>query len=168
MIRFLIVLLFTFTPSFTDEIYHSIKIGALAHSKGIVSSGRESGIDIQAEALFNETLFTGHYTIGTEMNLNGDTSFYYGGLTWEDKFFDFLHLGAFFGFSLHNGVLDGNVDDRRKLGSHVLFREALDIGFYLQENISVSLLYNHYSNLGLAGVRNQGNDNFGVRFGFYY
>ena len=132
--RYLLVLLFLlFSLSNADETLYAIKGGLLAHSTGPVSSGVEDGTDAHVEVLFKDKVLKAYPSIGADINLNGDTSFLYTGLSWEGKFFDLIHLGAFFGFAIHNGDLDTSDKDTRQYGTRVLFREALDIGFYLNE-----------------------------------
>ncbi len=48
------------------------------------------------------------------------------------------------------------------------FKEAFDVGIYISKDVSVSLIYDHYSNLGLGNVRNQGMDSVGFRVGYYF
>ena len=168
MIRTIIVFFFIFCFSYADGNYHAVKGGILSHSNGFISSGRESGYDVNVELQFKEKLLLGHYTTGADINTNNDTSFLYGGLSWEGRFFDNLLIGAFLGAAIHNGELDDGSSDKRQLGSRVTFRESLDIGFYLKKNISVSLMWDHYSNLGIRGASNQGNDNIGIRIGYYF
>lgn len=159
--------LFLISVSANDNIY-AIKGGLLSHATGPVSSGKEEGTDLHLELLFNQKFLKAYPTVGTDINLNGDTSFLYTGLVWEDKFFAYLHLGVFFGFALHNGDLDSADEDTRKLGTRVLFREALDIGVYLQDDLVLSFMYDHYSNAGLNGKNNQGNDNMGLVLSYYF
>jgi hypothetical protein len=168
MIRILLVFFIGFNFSYADENYYAVKGGILAHSTGFVSTGRESGVDINTELQFKEKILKANYTVGADINTNNDTSFIYGGLSWEDRFFNHLLLGAFFGAAIHNGDLDNGASDKRQLGSRITFRESLDIGFYLNKDLSISIMYDHYSNLGLGGVRNEGNDNIGIRIGYYF
>lgn len=151
-----------------DENIYAIKGGLMSHSTGPVSSGREEGIDINGEVVFKNRFLKGHPSIGMEINTNGDTSFLYGGLIWEGRFFDNLLFGGFLGFAANNGELDNDKPDRRQMGTHITFREAVEIGYHIDKNWVISIMYDHYSNLGLRGKRNQGNDNTGVRLSFYF
>lgn len=163
----LFILLLTITALAEDNL-HAIKGGLLAHATGPVSSGKEDGTDLHLELLFKKKLLKAYPALGADINLNGHTSFLYTGLVWEGKFFSYLHLGAFFGLAVHNGELDEGSESSRQLGTRVLFREALDIGVYLQENLVLSLMYDHYSNVGFEGKRNQGNDNMGLVLSYYF
>jgi len=57
---------------------------------------------------------------------------------------------------------------RRRFGTRFLFRETLEIGFFLNDKAAVGFVYEHCSNAGLAGKRNQGNDNTGLRISYYF
>ena len=166
--KLLFILVLVVVSVMAQENIYAIKGGLLAHSTGPLSSGKESGVDINVEVLFMDELLKGHLSVGADVNTNADTSFVYSGLSWEGKFYKYIHLGAFFGLGLHNGDLDKSGSEKRQLGTRVVFREALEIGLYLKEDISVSFMYDHYSNAGLAGKRNQGNDNLGLRLSYYF
>jgi lipid A 3-O-deacylase len=162
------LLFLLFSLSNADEVLYAVKGGLLAHSTGPVSSGIEDGIDAHAEVLFKDRLLKAYPSIGADINLNGDTSFLYAGLSWEGKFFDLLHLGTFLGPSIHDGESDNGDSDKRQLGSRILVRAAIDIGVYLTDDIALSFMYDHYSNTGLIEKRNQGNDNMGLRMSLYF
>ena len=168
MFRIIIVLLFSFYISYANEIYHSVKGGVLSHSTGFLSYGKEDGTDLNIEVQFKEKLLKGHIAVGADLSTNNNTSFIYSGLVWEDRFFDNILLGFSFGLSIHNGELDEGSSDKRQLGTLILFREAFEIGYYLNKNSTISILYDHYSNGGITGDRNQGNDNLGIRYGYYF
>ena len=124
-------------------------------------------MDLHAELLFKKTYLKAYPSVGADINLNGDTSFFYGGFSWEGQFFEYLSLGAFFGPSIHDGESDNGASDKRQLGSRILIRAAIDIGVYLTDDITLSFMYDHYSNTGLFEKRNQGNDNMGLRLSLY-
>jgi len=168
MKKIMALVFFLSVSLYAQESLYALKGGVLSHSTGPVSSGREEGVDLNIELLFNTYVLKAHPSIGTDINLNGDTSFVYAGLSWEGKFFQYLLLGAFFGVAAHNGSLDDSDADKRQFGTRIVFREAVDIGFYLHDDISLSLMYDHYSNAGLSGKQNQGNDNIGLRISYYF
>lgn len=151
-----------------EEYVYAVKSGLLSHSTGPVSSGKEDGVDINIELLFKKKFLKAYPSIGADINLNSNTSFVYSGLTWEGKFFKHVLIGAFLGLSIHNGDLSGGSSDKRQLGTRLLFREAIDIGFFINKNTSVSFMYDHYSNAGIDGNYNEGNDNMGLRLSYYY
>ncbi len=145
---------------------HALRGGVLSHSTGPVSNGQEHGVDVHIEAAFNDIFLNGYYALGMDLSTQGETSFVYTGLSWEGRFFRRVHLGGFLGLGLHDGELDGNRDDRRLLGTRVLFRTAVEVGWYVDDVWCLSFMYDHYSNLGIGDVRNQGNDNMGLRLSY--
>ena len=168
MTRILIIIHLLFIPLYSDGSLYALKGGLLAHSTGPVSSGKEEGVDIHMELLFNQKFLSAYLSLGANVNLNGDTSFLYTGLTWESRFLKDIHLGAFVGFAVHNGEIDSNKEDKRQFGMRILFRTALDIGYYLRDDVSLNFMYEHYSHAGLFITRNQGNDNVGLRLSYYF
>lgn len=150
------------------DSFYALKGGLLSHGEGPISSGREDGIDLHAEVLFDEKFLNAYPTVGTDINVKGNTSFIYGGLAWEGRFFKHLLLGGFLGIAVHDGDLDRDDVTKRQFGTRFLFREAVEVGFYLSDHVAVGLIYDHCSNAGLAGKRNQGNDNTGVRISYYF
>ncbi len=110
-------------------------------------------------------------TLGASINTAGDTSFLYTGLTWGGFVWKGLFIEGFFGLATHDGQLnshDPEPHDRRQLGSRVLFREAIEIGYRFLDNHSVSIMLDHVSNAGLLADRNQGNDDVGLRYGYKF
>jgi lipid A 3-O-deacylase len=168
MQKSLLLLFLCFISLSANDTLHALKAGILSHNSGIINSDKDSYIDIHAELLYNNKIFKAYPTVGTEINVNGDTSFAYIGLTWEGKYFKNITLGAFFGAAVHNGNLNDESDSKRKLGTRFLFREALDIAYYINHNYEVSLLLDHYSNGGLGKESNQGNSNIGLRLSYYF
>jgi len=79
-----------------------------------------------------------------------------------------LLFGIFLGASIHNGNIDNKNSSKRKLGTRLLFREAINIGYYINQNYTISFLANHYSNGGLGGIYNQGVSNIGFRLSYYF
>ncbi len=162
------MLVVIFSTVYAQDTLYALKGGILAHSTGPVSSGKEDGVDLNGEVLFNKRVLKGYPAVGADVNLNGNTSFLYGGLAWEGRLFKHLLLGGFLGLAIHNGDLDSENDDMRQLGTRVLIREAVDIGFYLRDDLVASIMYDHYSNTGLGESRNEGNDNIGIRLAYYF
>lgn len=123
--------------------------GVLAHAYGpsVIDSRRESGIDINPEVLFAPPplkffwyLFELRPTLGIDLNTNGQTTFGYGGLTWEWNITPRFYADFFFGFAGHDGFLNNTPRDRHELGSHLLFREALELGWRIDQHYAVSLM----------------------------
>ena len=150
------------------DIY-AIKSGLLVHGEGPVSSGREAGYDLNIEVLWEDTFLAAYPAVGMELNDSGFTNFLYAGLAWEGSFFDTIIWELFFGGSVHDGKLTFIDKNRRALGSRFLFREAIALGFEITDRVTFTIIYDHYSHSGTdESLSNQGNDNTGVRLGYYF
>ncbi|MGQ0676589.1 MAG: acyloxyacyl hydrolase [Rhodospirillales bacterium] len=152
-----------------------LRFGLLAHNRGPIASRTEDGAQINMEARFASPgflslLFEPRPTIGASINTAGDTSFLYGGLTWGGFVWKGLFVEGFFGMAVHDGWLDSHDRDppRRLMGSRVVFREALEFGYRFLDVHSISFMVDHYSNAGWIAERNQGNDDFGLRYGYKF
>ena len=152
-----------------------LRFGLLAHNRGPIASRTEDGAQINMEARFASPgflslLFEPRPTIGASINTAGDTSFLYGGLTWGGFVWRGLFVEGFFGMAVHDGWLDSHDPDppRRLMGSRVVFREALEFGYRFLDVHSISFMVDHYSNAGWIAERNQGNDDFGLRYGYKF
>ncbi|BCS88929.1 acyloxyacyl hydrolase [Pseudodesulfovibrio sediminis] len=168
----LVITLFALTPAMAEGGVSEIRGGLYAHDVDLWSFDREDGPDVNVEVLFNspsflEALWAPRPHLGATINTDGDTSHLYGGLTWEydlpENFFVDGNLGA----SVHNGKLDTNDDDRKSLGSRILFRLGAALGYNITEHVNVSLQYEHMSNAYLAEP-NEGMDNIGLRLGYRF
>jgi len=103
-----------------------------------------------------------------DINTNGDTTFGYGGFTWEWNVTKRFYVDFFLGIAGHDGFLHNAPPDRRELGSRLLFREAIELGWRITDRHSLSVMWDHYSNAGWIDKKNQGNDNMGVRYSYRY
>jgi len=165
---------------FLDEA----RIGVYEHDASVLGHQKETGADIGAEFLFVSPRFltiigSPRPIIGGLANTSGQTDQIYTGLTWTwDFVHNVLHEGDAFYVegTLGGGWNDGkiNVDGassegekRKSLGSNVLFREDLDIGYRITPRYSIAVSYNHISNADL-GERNEGINDIGVRFGIKF
>lgn len=153
---------------------HAIRAGVLVHDVDNLWSGsrKEGGLDLNTEAIFSRpsfSLLSGNVrpNLGLSINTQGDTSKLYGGMLWEleTKSGIFLDLGI--GIAIHNGELDTNQEDKKSLGSRVLFRIPVEIGYSITEHYQVSILYDHISNAYLTDP-NEGLDTLGLRFGYRF
>ncbi len=125
---------------------------------------------------FLQSILAPRAHLGFSANTAGWTNNGYTGLTWEwglpaNFFFDFA-----FGFDLHDGQLKASqtstgayeTDGRPNLGSRVLFREAIDIGYRFDQVNSLSTYFAHISNAGWLASQNDGMNFVGVRYGFRF
>ena len=68
---------------------------------------------------------------------------------------------------MNNGETAPVREDRKALGSHALFRLALEVGCDVSESWRASVLWDHSSNAGLAD-HNEGLNNLGARIGYKF
>ncbi len=151
-----------------------VRLGVHHHDAGIFGRNKEDGVDVSIEARF--TRFTGGFWdtighprahLGVNINSEGDTSSAYTGLTWDWQVWG----PVFFSFELGGAVHDGKTStiklDRKELGSRVLFREAIEIGYRFQGHHALSLRFDHMSNASIAD-NNEGLDTVGVVYGYSF
>ena len=152
---------------------HGFRVGVLAHDVPLWSRSRsEGGIDLNAEVIFNYpefSLFTGKIrpNLGFSVNSQGDTNTLYSGFLWEFN----LDSGFFFnvglGLAIHDGELEPRYNDKKALGSRVLFRIPVEIGIFFAKHHGLSILFSHVSNAYLADP-NEGLDSLGLRYAYRF
>ena len=161
------------------QLVDEVRLGVLAHDIGLFGGNAEDGVDLNAEVRFASPnflrwAFSPRPHLGVSVNTSGATNQAYFGLTWTATLFRdvivrgdgfFVELGL--GGAVHDGKIDTMRVDRKSLGSRVLFREALEIGWAFTPSQSISFMLDHMSNANLAD-RNEGLDNFGVRYGMKF
>jgi lipid A 3-O-deacylase len=162
-------------PRILDEV----KGGLVAHDVGIGGHHREDGVDVNLEVLFASPdifkyILKPRPLFGIDINSKGLTSSYYLGLAWGGVFYEpgWGRGDGFFGYftfgpAVHDGKLDTTDPNRKSLGSRVLFREAIDLGYRFNDTVSFAAFMDHISNANLAN-RNEGLTNFGGRVGFRF
>lgn len=155
-------------------ILYGVRLGLLAHDVGGLwsHSRAEGGVDVNAEIVFKKPslrLLEGTIlpNLGVSINSHGGTSKAYGGLLWEFLFDNGLFANSGVGLAVHNGQLESENANKKKLGSRVLFRIPIEFGFSLYERHRISVLFDHISNAYLASP-NEGLDTLGVRYGFQF
>jgi lipid A 3-O-deacylase len=168
--------------------YSEFKFGVWAHDPGFLG-GREKGADINPEVIFaspisDDMIATApgwlrwalqpRPTIGAAFNTAGLTNQYYLGATWSWFLAqnvvnpgDGIILGYFFGPGFNDGQLHNGNAVRKALGSHILFREALDFGYQINPTWSVTAYIDHISNGGLV-KENQSINDVGLRLGYRF
>jgi len=160
-----------------DGIFDEVKVGVQAHDVGIGGHHKENGYDINGELLFVspeilQWAFAPRPHVGLSVNTSGNTDQLYGGLTWsifgrqgifssDTNFFVNLGLGG----AVHDGALTKADGSRKELGSRVLFREGLDVGYWIMSQTNISIFLDHISDAGLT-AHNDGLTNLGLRLGF--
>lgn len=175
--------------SFAQNVtYSEVKLGVWDHDTTLLG-GREKGADINPELIWQSPITADMIaaapgwlywtlqprpTIGAAFNTAGDTNQYYVGATWSWMLAsnivnpgDGIVLGYFFGPGFNDGQLHNGNSQRKALGSHVLFREALDLGYQINPTWEVSAYIDHISNGGLA-KENQSINDIGLRLGYRF
>ena len=155
-------------------LIREFRCGVAAHDVDGLWSGssKEKGPDIHAEAIFDRPLFqlfaaTAYPDVGADVNTRGDTSKIFGGLLlqWEPSGPFFFSTGA--GLALHDGKLDTADTDRKSLGSQVLFRIPVEIGYAITDHHRIMILFDHVSNAYLDSP-NEGMDTLGIVYGYRF
>jgi len=155
-------------------LLYGISAGVLAHDVDNLWSGarRESGVDLNVEIMLNRprlALPAGvvRPNLGVTVNDRGDTSKLYAGLIWEVDMSSGIFMNFGVGAALHDGELEAGRNDRKGLGSRLLFRIPIEIGYALSRRHRLSVAFAHVSNAYLADP-NEGLDVLGVRYGYRF
>jgi len=155
-----------------DAVVSEVRLGALRHDAGIFGNHKEGGVDGNAEILFTapdilDVIGAPRPHLGIEVNSRDNTDQVYAGLTWSFDIVSNVFVEFSEGGSLNNGYLDKSNVDRKALGSHLLFRESLSLGWRLDDHSDLSVMLDHISNAGLARY-NGGMDGLGLRYGYRF
>lgn len=154
------------------------RLGALKHDVAFGKTAKETGTDVNIEALFTSPDWLGPFLsprphLGITANASTkNTDFIYAGLTWEWIPLGDLFIDLGLGFSVHNGMLDNSRivgkarSDKLEFGCRALFRESLEIGYRLSEHHSLSVIWAHQSHASLCLDDDDGIDNAGLRYGY--
>jgi lipid A 3-O-deacylase len=168
--------------------YSEFRFGVLKHDARFLG-GKERGVDINPELNWQSPVSDAwaatvpawlrwavqpRPTLGGEFNTEGYTNQFYVGANWAwqlagNVFYpgDGIILGYFFGPGFNDGEIQSSRPDRKALGSHVLFREALDLGYQFAPGWQISAFIDHVSNGGLA-KQNQSINDVGARLGIRF
>lgn len=165
--------------------YSEFRFGVLDHDAHFIG-GKEKGIDINPEVNWQSPVSDAwaatvspwirwavqpRPTIGGEINTSHYTNQAYIGANWAWRVAsnvfqpaDGIIIGYFFGPGFNDGEIRTSRPDRKALGSHILFREALDVGYEFIPGWQISAFIDHVSNGGLA-KQNQSINDVGARLG---
>jgi lipid A 3-O-deacylase len=155
-------------------LIREMRIGMALHDVDGLWSGdsKEKGLDLCAEVVFNRSLFnllhaTAYPNVGVTINTRGDTSKVFGGfrLVWEPQ--SPLLFSTGLGLAVHDGKRDTNLPDRKSLGSQVLFRVPIEIGWAVSPHHRVWIAFDHISNAYLFSP-NEGLDTLGLMVGYRF
>lgn len=111
--------------------------------------------------------------LGATVAFDSDTaSSLYTGLTWHFPVVSGLFVEGSFGAALHDGemstVRPAPGRAIRGLGSALLFREGVAVGFEVTEQLNVLVQLSHISHAGLAGDDNAGQTDLAVKAGWKF
>lgn len=146
-----------------------LRLGLGAHDPWSPESGTA---DLRGEILFAkpglmaESSLIPRLHIGGVLNTAGKTSHAYAGVTWAFDVTQKVFVEASLGGALHNGEAAAR-PGRSALGCPTLFREALGIGYRIDQRWSVIGTLEHLSNSGLCR-KNRGLTNLGVMLGYQF
>ena len=168
--------------------YSELKLGIWAHDPSILE-GREKGVDINPEIIFASPVtddmlanappwllwaLQPRPTIGASINTAGYTDQFYAGGTWSWMLLhnlinpgDGINFSFFFGPGGNDGQIHNGTATRKALGSHILFREAFELGYQINPTWEISVYLDHISNGGLV-KENQSINDLGARVGFRF
>jgi len=153
---------------------YELRAGVLAHDVDHLwsRSRNEEGVVVNSEIVFAHRglpLLFGRLRphLGSSINTVRDTSQFYAGALLEWEHDSGLFAGMGLGGAVHDGKTDTRKKDRKELGSRVLFRVSLDLGFSVWHHHRLMLSFAHISNAYLASP-NEGLDTLGVRYGFRF
>ena len=149
-----------------------VRLGVLKHDFGPFSSSEEHGVDVNLEVLFASPSFlkfvwSPRPHLGITINSDGDTDQAYFGLSWEADVWRDLFVGFSFGGSYHNGETETDRTDKKELGCGLLFRESLELGYRFAGRHAITAFLDHVSNANICD-KNEGLENFGVRYGYRF
>jgi lipid A 3-O-deacylase len=163
------------------KLVDELRLGAFRHDAGVFGTHKEAGVDLNGELRFVspdilKAIWAPRPHVGVSVNTIGNTSQAYAGLTWTFTLAhglfganDRLFLDASLGGAVHDGNLNNSPDDQKhkELGSRVLFRESLELGWAFIPGQSISIFLDHVSNANLSSS-NEGLDNLGLRYGIKF
>lgn len=176
--------------TFDNVTYSEFKLGILDHDAHFLG-GKEGGVDVNPEIIFQSPVTDSwaatvpaylrwivqpRPTVGGEINTAGFTNQAYFGGTWTWQLGSNVLIpndGVTLSFFEGPGFNDGDISvplgvtNRKALGSHVLFREALELGYRINPLWTISAFIDHVSDAGLA-KQNQSINDVGGRIGIRF
>ena len=159
---------------------YEVKQGVLAHDRGWFGKNREGfGPDYNFELMFNEPkilkkIGSPKPIIGLTQTSTGGSSLYYGGITWDTNIGKNWFLSGTTGIAWTNGLSklpkgqEPTGDKKIQFGSKWLHRGAVEFGWNFYGNDTISLMFSHVSHGSMLDSKNQGMDEFGIRYGYRF
>jgi lipid A 3-O-deacylase len=152
---------------------HELKGGVLVHDVDNLWSGfsRENGFDINAEAIFSPSvnILGGDLrpALGASLSTSSDTSKVYLDARWEYGVDNGLFFAFGVGVAAHNGEQHLVNNDRKALGSQILFHIPIEVGYHIDNHHGISVYFDHVSN-AYTQDENEGLDTLGLRYGYRF
>ena len=159
---------------------YEVKQGVLAHDRGWFGTNREGfGPDYNFELMFNEPkilkkIGSPKPILGLTQTSTGGSSLYYGGITWDTNIGKNWFLSGTTGIAWTNGLSklpkgqEPTGDKKIQFGSKWLHRGAVEFGWNFYGNDTISLMFSHVSHGSMLDSKNQGMDEFGIRYGYRF
>jgi len=132
-------------------------------------------------------LFSPNPILGGSINNEDETHTAYIALNWQHQFENKFFLAGSFGFAVHTGNLDqaerqcapaegcilpGNRafvnTGEVTLGSRILFRESVELGYRVAQRHGISVYFAHVSNASLFDKDNDGMNFLGLRYRYSF
>ena len=158
---------------------NEVKIGVLANDIAFLGRHVEAGTDVNLELLFDapallRVIGSPRPDLGMTINSAGETQRGYAGLTWGVTLIhgllrpdDGIFLNGSLGGAYQDGYTNSPAPQRKELGSPVLFRESIELGYQATARLSLSAFIEHMSNADLA-PHNDGMTDAGARLGIKF
>ena len=157
-----------------DERIYSLGFGMLAHDVDLdwANDREEDGVDYNLEVVFNQIpleFWQGkfHPNMGISVNDRGNTSKVYAGMLWRRALTDRVTFSSGLSLVLHDGETNQKVEGSKRLGSRMLFRIPLELGYDFNNSNSVAIVLEHTSNASID-FPNEGMDSLGVRYQYRF
>ena len=162
---------------------YEVKQGVLAHDRGWFGKNREGiGPDYNFELMFNSPdflrkIWSPKPILGLTQTSTGGSSLYYGGITWDANISKNWFISGTTGIAYTTGrtrinkgdeALLESSDKKIQFGSKWLHRGAVEIGWNFYGNDTISLMFSHVSHGSMLDEKNQGMDEFGIRYGYRF
>ena len=132
----------------------------------------ETGTDFNAEIVLSYPILpicSGviYPNYGLLLNDSGNTSNMYLGFIWDRKVMSTFFLNLGLGIAVHNGEVETKNENKKDLGSDILFRIPVEIGYIVNKHHRLSFFFVHLSNAYLA-YPNEGMDDLGFRYSYHF
>lgn len=164
-------------PLPTFSFLQEVRVGAYAHNW---IHNENAPVDLSVEALSSPLTFPGNFTnpwvswffvprmnLGAMINIEGKTSYGFGGFTWRIPVYGPLYFEGELGGAINNAVRT-QTPDRVDMGCVATFRESGGFGVQLTQNVDLLLNIEHISHATFCSKTNPGITDVGFRIGYKF